>query len=166
MPGTGKTTVARDLLSLVPELAYVRIDSIEQALRDSGEMGARGVQTSGYLVGCALARDLLDSGTSVLAECVNPLELSRNWRRDIAASTNTRLVEVELYCSDLSEHRYRVENRSVDIDGLVLPAWQDVQEREYEDWSEADLRIDTSALTASAAAKLIADAATSRSRDQ
>ena len=82
--------------SLVPELAYVRIDSIEQALRDSGKMGARGVQASGYLVGCALARDLLDSGTSVLAECVNPLELSRNWRRDIAASTNTRLVEVEL----------------------------------------------------------------------
>ena len=144
----------------------MRIDSIEQALRDSGKMGARGVQASGYLVGCALARDLLDSGTSVLAECVNPLELSRKWWRDIAASTNTRLVEVELCCSDTSEHRYRVERRSVDIAGLILPTWQDVQEREYKNCSEADLRIDTNAMTANEAAELIADTTTPHGQDQ
>ena len=158
LPGTGKTTVAGELLSLVPELAYVRIDSIEQALRDSGELGPRGAQASGYLVGCAVARDLLASGTSVLVECVNPLELTRRWWRDVAESCVAGLLEVELHCSDSGEHRYRVENRSVDVAGLVFPTWQAVQAREYEDWADADLRIDTTAMMASEAACLILQA--------
>ena len=37
LPGVGKTTVCRKVLGLRP-MAWLRIDSIEQALRDSGEL--------------------------------------------------------------------------------------------------------------------------------
>lgn len=72
LPATGKSTVAAELLRATDRFAYVRIDSIEQALRDSGEMGPCGVQGAGYMVGYAVAKDLLGSGNDVLAECVNP----------------------------------------------------------------------------------------------
>jgi len=35
LPGTGKTTIARELSSQLGAM-YVRVDSIEQAIRDSG----------------------------------------------------------------------------------------------------------------------------------
>jgi predicted kinase len=37
LPGTGKTTIARELSSQLGAM-YVRVDSIEQAIRDSGTM--------------------------------------------------------------------------------------------------------------------------------
>lgn len=51
LPGVGKSTVARALLAQW-QAVYLRIDTIEQALRDSGvEVG-----TAGYRVAYALAR--------------------------------------------------------------------------------------------------------------
>ena len=38
LPATGKSTVAQELIR-ESRFAYVRIDSVEQALRESGEMG-------------------------------------------------------------------------------------------------------------------------------
>lgn len=155
LPATGKSTVAAELISRRTGLAYLRIDSIEQAMRDSGEMGARGVEVSGYMVGYSVAGDLLRSSGQVLVECVNPFGLSRDAWRKVARTQNAPLFEVELYCSDSEEHRQRVEHRTVDVPGLALPDWQAVQDREYEPWEEANLRIDTSRTSPSDAADLI-----------
>ncbi|WP_103062304.1 AAA family ATPase [Actinomyces qiguomingii] len=143
LPATGKSTVAREL-NRDGALSYVRIDSIEQALHASGEMGNGGVQGAGYAVGYAVAGDLLDGGNDVLAECVNPLPVTRDAWRETARAHNAVLIEVELLCSDPAIHRERAESRDVDIPGLEVPDWQAIRAREYHPWDDAGvLRIDT-----------------------
>lgn len=56
-------------------------------------------------------------------------------------------LEVELVCSDLAEHQRRVETRVSDIEGLVLPSWQRVVEREYETWDQDHLVLDKAEMT-------------------
>ena len=51
--------------------AYLRIDTIEQALAHSGELTA--APTAGYLTGYALAADQLRVGLLTIVECVNRL---------------------------------------------------------------------------------------------
>ncbi|SHI42650.1 Predicted kinase [Actinomyces denticolens] len=157
LPATGKSAVA-DQLCRDATWAWVRIDSIEQALRDSGEMGPGGVQGAGYAVGYAVAGDLLRSGLSVVAECVNPIGLTRAAWREVARVHGADLLEVELWCQDPQVHRCRAESRAVDIPGLVLPAWEEICGRVYEPWRDADLRIDTCAVSPAEAAGLIRSA--------
>ncbi|MDB5403837.1 MAG: hypothetical protein JWQ55_5855, partial [Rhodopila sp.] len=57
LPGTGKSTISR-LLAQRLKATYVRIDTIEQALRECGTLPA-GVVTEGYAVGCRVAEDSL-----------------------------------------------------------------------------------------------------------
>ena len=58
-------------------------------------------------------------------------------------------------CSDAAEHRRRAQQRVSDIKGLELPGWQEITRRDYAPWPEADLRLDTSRLTAAEAARAI-----------
>ncbi|MGP5054683.1 AAA family ATPase [Brachybacterium paraconglomeratum] len=150
LPAVGKSTVAATL-NEAGRFAYVRIDSIEQALRASGEMGPRGVEAAGYVVGYAVAGDLLDGGNDVLVECVNPMEVTRAAWREVADSHGAALLEVELHCSDQQTHRERAENRIVD----VPVDWQAIRTREYKAWDDADLHIDTSTTSPYSAAALI-----------
>ncbi|MBE6480798.1 MAG: hypothetical protein E7Z94_00170 [Actinomyces ruminicola] len=155
LPATGKSTVAREL-NRDGAFAYIRIDGIEQALKDSGEMGSGGVQGSGYAVGYAVAGDLLDGGNDVLAECVNPLPLTREAWQATARTHDAALVQIELVCSNPTTHRLRAESRTVDVPGLDLPGWQAIQQREYHPWDAVDvLRIDTAAISPQSAAELI-----------
>lgn len=149
LPGTGKSTVARPLARALGA-AYLRIDTIEQALADSGELPAP-PRAAGYVAGYALARDQLANGVDVVAECVNPLKITRDaWR-----AVGPRVLEVELVCSDPAEHRARVEGRTADIVGLALPTWRDVVEREYEPWDRDHLVVDTAVVTAAGCVELI-----------
>lgn len=158
LPGTGKSTIALPVARRLGA-AYLRIDTIEQALADSGELPQR-PRAAGYLAGYALARDELGVGLTVLVECVNPLKLTRDAWRDVGERHGAWVLEVELVCSDRREHRRRVENRVVDIPGLVLPTWHQVTEREYEPWERDHLVIDTAATSATEAAGLVVTAAT------
>ena len=71
------------------------------------------------------------------------------WERDrppgeaVAADASKDAIEIEVICSDPSEHRRRVETRNADIDGLSWPTWQAVLERTYEDWTRPHLVLDT-----------------------
>jgi predicted kinase len=142
LPGTGKTTLAR-ALAAERGAVYLRIDTIEQALRASGML--RGdVGPAGYLAAYALAEANLRLGQSVVADAVNPLRVTREAWRKTAADAEARLLEIEVICSDAAEHRRRVEARSVsDIAGLVPPRWIDVVSRDYEPWDGPHLVIDT-----------------------
>ncbi|MDR3436844.1 AAA family ATPase [Telmatospirillum sp.] len=141
LPGTGKTTVARALAE-ERQATYLRIDSIEQALRNSGKI-ADDLGPVGYMVAYALAGENLRMGKDVVADSVNPLKITRDAWRDVAIQASSRIFEVEIVCSDVAEHRRRVATRSVDVPGLVLPSWQQVRDRVYEAWDKPDLVLDT-----------------------
>src|SRR5262249_12106203 len=80
LPATGKSTLAR-ALAQERQAVYLRIDTIEQALR-SAELMGEDVGPAGYVIACALAEANLRLGLTVVADAVNPLALTRNaWRR-------------------------------------------------------------------------------------
>lgn len=164
LPAVGKTAVCRALLGERPmtrPMTWLRVDSIEQALRRSGEMAPSMPGGAGYYAAAAVAGDVLSTGGDVLVECVNPLPITRRLWERTAADAGSCLLQVELVCSDRDEHRRRVEQRVSDIAGLVLPDWRDVLQRDYAPWPEADLRLDTGRLEAAGVAELIARACSS-----
>ena len=153
LPGAGKTTIARDLAQQI-DATHVRIDSIEQALRQSGVS----VVAHGYRIGYAVAEDNLRLGHTVVADSVNPLLITRVAWRDVANRAAVRAVEVEVICSDVAEHRRRVENRHADVEGLQLPTWEEVLARDYQGWEGQHLVIDTARLTIGDAVAAIREA--------
>ncbi|MDR3499535.1 MAG: AAA family ATPase [Parvibaculum sp.] len=144
LPGTGKTTIARELARAL-EAIHIRIDTIEQAIRNSSLAPAE-INEAGYLVAFALAEDNLRLGRTVIADSVNPIELTRAAWREVANRAGTSFTEVELICSDLAEHRRRIETRQADIDGFKLPTWEEVVARDYEPWTDDHIVIDTATL--------------------
>jgi predicted kinase len=76
LPGTGKTTIARELARQLGAV-HVRIDSIEEAILDSGVLSSP-INDAGYRVGNAVAADNLRIGRTVIADSVNPIPLSRD----------------------------------------------------------------------------------------
>jgi len=61
---------------------------------------------------------------TVVADCVNPLSVTREGWRAVAASTSTDVLEVEIVCSDQTEHRRRVEARRTDVRDFTPPTWE------------------------------------------
>ncbi len=139
LPGSGKSTLARALAARL-RAVWLRVDSIEQAVRDAGiaEPGP-----AGYIAAGAVAEANLRLGHIVLADAVNALEIARQGWRDTAARAGAGCVEVEVACSDPMEHRRRVETRAVEVPGLVPPSWAEVAGRAWEPWPRPPLRIDT-----------------------
>lgn len=153
LPGTGKTVIAREL-ALQIDAVYLRIDSIEQAMRDSRAL-AQPVNDAGYRVAYALAEDNLRLGRTVIADSVNPLSLTRNSWLAVATQAHARALEIELVCSDPNMHRCRVEQRTSDIPGHRLPSWKEVLSREYQTWDRKHLVIDTASCTVEQAVSTI-----------
>lgn len=143
LPGSGKSTLAQHL-SRHTGATYLRIDTIEQALRD---LCAIDVQGEGYRLAYRVAADNLRIGRDVVADSCNPIELTRREWRDVSLAASARHVDVEIICSDADEHRRRVETRPSTVPGLTLPTWREVVEREYHPWTMARVVIDTAART-------------------
>ena len=141
LPGTGKTTIAK-ILALRCGAVYLRIDSIEQKIREANVLQAD-VGPAGYMAAYAIAEDNLRLGHVVIADSVNPLVVTRAAWRTVAHAGSADLLEVEVICSDEAEHRRRVETRSSDVPGLTLPDWHAVEHRDYDPWLEPHLTIDT-----------------------
>ena len=139
LPGAGKTTLARHLAS-TRNATHLRIGTIEQALRDTGA-ALNGPE--GYVVAYRLAADNLAHNHDVVADSVNPLQLTRRSWRDVALNAGVPFIEIEVICSHASEHRARVESRVLDISGLPPLNWTDVQSREYEPWDSPRVTIET-----------------------
>jgi predicted kinase len=144
LSGSGKTVIAAELARRLGAV-YLRIDSIEQAIRNSGIV--RSVEDAGYRVGYAVAEENLRLGRTVVADSVNPLQLTRDAWMDVADRASVRAVEVEIVCSDPDVHRRRVETRTTNIAGLRLPTWAEVTARPYEPWAREHIVIDTAVRT-------------------
>jgi predicted kinase len=142
LPGVGKTAIARELARQIGAM-HLRVDSIEQAIRECTSLTPP-LDEAGYRVAYAIAEDNLRIGRTVVADSVNPLPITRDAWREVGERAQIRSFEVEVVCSDLSEHRRRVETRRADIPGLHLPSWQEVLSREYLPWNRSHVVLDTS----------------------
>jgi len=145
LPGSGKSTIAGALAQRLGAF-YLRIDTIEQAIRDA-ERTAEEMGPAGYFVAYGLARENLKLGSTVITDSVNPIQLTRDAYHDIALSVGVPCLDVEVICSNPKLHRERVENRTADIEGLALPDWQAVITRDYEPWESERLILDSATLS-------------------
>lgn len=143
LPGTGKTTLAM-LLAKRLAAAYLRIDTVEQALLDLCSFNAEG---EGYRLSYRVAADNLRLGVSVVADSCNTMELTRREWQAVAAANGAHCSDIEICCSDQAEHRRRVETRDGGSQGLYLPSWTEVRNREYEPWQSDRTVVDTAGQT-------------------
>ena len=145
LPGAGKTTLSQQL-AIRLAAAYLRIDTIEQALRDLCSIN---VQGEGYRLAYRIAADNLRLGVSVVTDSCNPIDLTRDEWEAVARQSQARHVNIEIVCSDRNEHRERIESRKSTVAGLALPGWDEVEAREYHTWTRERIVIDTSRKTKS-----------------
>lgn len=140
LPGTGKTTLSKKICRTI-DAFYLRIDTIEQALRDCISTD---IQDEGYKLANKIAAENLALGKNVIADSCNPISLTRDNWQNTATESNANFVNIEIICSDTKEHQQCIETRLSDISGLVLPKWEDVVNREYHPWTHDKIVIDTS----------------------
>ena len=160
-PGTGKTTLSR-LVARDLRAALLRVDAVETAVARSG------LDPSGSPVGYAVVHDLaaacLGAGTPVVVDAVNPVAEARAGWRSLADAARAVLLVVEVVLTDGGEHRRRVEARTPDLPGQVVPTWEQVTAWPYEPWDEerdgGRLVVDGAAVEAARAAVLAAVRAT------
>ncbi len=144
LPASGKSSLAK-LIAREYCAVWLRIDTIEQALRDLCKYEVEG---EGYRLAYRVAADILTTGMNIVADSCNPWDLTRReW--DMVASENGAIaLNIEVVCSDKDEHRRRVETRESQVAGLKLPTWEEVESREYHAWSGERIIIDTSGKSA------------------
>ena len=140
LPASGKSTLAK-LLAEKTGAMYVRIDTVEQGLRD---LCCFKVEGEGYRLSYRIIKDNLELGISCISDSCNPIELTRNEWQEVAESVGTRFVNIEVSCSDSDEHERRVNARQSEVESLKLPDWQQVENRHYEEWKTEVIKIDTS----------------------
>lgn len=135
----GKSTLARSL-AVRTGAVYLRIDTIEQGLRD---LCAFDVQGEGYRLSYRITEDNLLLGRDVIADSCNPIRLTRGEWEEVANSCSAHFMNIEIVCSDREEHRKRAEERVSSIPGLKLPSWSAIMNREYHEWDKSRVVIDT-----------------------
>lgn len=153
LPGTGKTTLAREAATTIGAI-HLRIDSIEQALRNIG----REIEADGYVAAYAIAEDNLRLGHTVVADCVNPWPVTRAAWRSVAGRAGVRAIEIEVVCSDIVEHRRRIESRTADVLGHRVPTWAEVLAHDYRGWDSDRIVIDTARTNAAESLQVIVSA--------
>lgn len=141
LPGVGKTTLAKCLAEEI-QATYLRVDSIEQALKRS-MLKINPAQDTGYQAAFCVAQDNLQLMQNVIIDAVNPLNIIRNKWADIAHETKSEIINIEVICSDKTKHKKRIEERVPDIKDHDLPSWNDVIAIEYEAWNALPITIDT-----------------------
>ena len=139
LPGAGKTTLAREVAARIGA-TFLRIDSIETVIsrtlvpvRDS---------PVGYVVAQQVAADQLRAGRPVVADAVNGVEPARRSWDELAREHDVLPVYVEVTCSDVAEHRRRVEQRAADLEGQGLLTWQQVLDREWQPFGRDRIVVD------------------------
>lgn len=147
LPGVGKSSIAQVLSSRMGAV-YLRADTIENAIVEGGI--TQPIEGAGYVVGYRVATENLLLGNSVVADSVNPWELTRQAWRDSATGASAPFVDIEIICSDTAEHRRRIEDRGGSV------TWDDVLGRDYHDHqSTSVLRLDSAILSAEEAVNQI-----------
>ncbi|MBB6461984.1 AAA family ATPase [Flammeovirga kamogawensis] len=146
LPASGKSTLSK-LIAQHYKALYLRIDTVEQGLRDLLHCKVEG---EGYRLSYRIASDNLKLGLNVIADSCNPIVLTRKEWDEVAISNNAIPINIEVICSDKKEHENRVQTRSTEVENLILPTWIDIQERTFSPWEKGRILIDTSNKTITA----------------
>jgi len=144
LPGTGKSTIA-SMLARHFNAVYLRIDTIEQGIRDYFDDPP--IRYGGYQLTHRIASDNLQLGNSTVADACSDSQFTREGWRQVAIGTGSDYVFIETICSDADTHRRRIETRQSQVPNLELPAWQEVLDRERHDWDCKRITIDTAHCT-------------------
>ncbi|MDI2090147.1 AAA family ATPase [Commensalibacter oyaizuii] len=153
-PGTGKTTISKQIAQHFSAV-YLRIDSIEQSLKNIQNITDLPIGSEGYFIANSIALDNCFLGNNIVIDCVNPLPITRQVWQETANKTHQQLITIELICSDRQQHRQRIIKRKSDIFGLTQPNWNDIINRNYVPWDHANITIDTSFYTIEQSTKKI-----------
>jgi predicted kinase len=153
LPGSGKSTIAREL-ALRTGATWLRVDSISEAILES-EVVVGDLKDAPYRAAYTVAHDNLRLGRDVIGDCVNDWKITRDAWQAVGLRAGVEVVWVEILCSDVEEHRRRIENRTNETPGLPLPGWQAVIGREYHEWDRERLVVDTAGRTIDAAVEQV-----------
>jgi hypothetical protein len=82
-------------------------------------------------------------GRTLVADSVNPIPATRDAWVGAAGRAAARAIEIEIVCSNLNEHRRRVEERVIDVPGLATPSWDEVICRDYRERDRPHVVVDT-----------------------
>jgi predicted kinase len=142
-PGTGKTTLARPLARQL-QAVYLRIDTMDRPLM---AVYGKDIADVSYRVAYGVAADNLTLGHTVIADCVNDVNVTRDAWRGVGLAAGVSVAEIEVICTDAAEHRRRVETRVTEIPGLTLPSWDQIRNRPHDPWPRSHIIIDTAGRT-------------------
>jgi predicted kinase len=93
------------------DAVYLRVDTLEQAVI-AGVGNEVDIGSAGYLAGYAVAKDNLRLGSTVVADSVNGLQVTRSGWRKVALEAGVQIFEIELICSNTATHRAVARLRS------------------------------------------------------
>ncbi|AEE26252.1 AAA family ATPase [Francisella hispaniensis] len=139
LPGVGKTTLAKQLAQAMPDTIYFRIDTVEYYLKKAYPQEPT---KQGYEIAFYQAKENLELGKNVIIDCCNPILESRDLWNSLSQINDTKIINIEVTCSDKQIHQNRVETR-YKSDPDKYPTWQNVLNRDYEPWKDEIIRVDT-----------------------
>lgn len=148
MPGTGKTTIA-NIAARQLRATLLTVDTIEASLWRAGISRDEPTGLAAYVVAQVTAENSLRAGMPVVADAVNPVRDAREAWQSAADRTQSMLRVVEVVCSDVSEHRRRIQARLPDPTRRTVCDWRQVLAQRYEPWADGRRRLvlDTSKMS-------------------
>lgn len=105
----------------------------------------------------AIARDNLQLGADVIADCVNEWNVMRESWLEAGRKAGAEVSFLEIRCSDADEHRARLDRRRTSDPDVCTPSWDEVRNRAWDDWSNARFTIDTAGRRVEACAAEVLD---------
>jgi predicted kinase len=145
LPGTGKSRLAR-LLARDLGAVVLSIDPVEDAFLRAGAQHDGVTDRGAYLAVESVAEENLLLGNAVVVDAVNDHPYARQRWIDLATRTGTRCWFVEVYLTDESLHRERLESRGLEYPALAEPGGEVLaaRARALADWTDPRLRLDAS----------------------
>ncbi len=144
LPASGKSTIA-DAAARLLGCAVISVDPIEAALWTAGIDRDQPTGLAAYVAAEAIAEAQLRLGHDVIIDAVNDVEAARQQWQDLANRAGTGILFVEVFTTDIAEHRHRLETRERGIAGFPEPTWEQIQGRRagFDAWDTPRLRLDS-----------------------
>jgi predicted kinase len=146
LPGVGKSAVASAVAARLNGV-HLSVDPVEDAMLRCDLPAGWNVGVAAYEAVRTMAESNLALGSVVVVDAVNDSEAARDTWRTAVRNSKAALTFAVLTCSDVDEHRRRLEGRSRGFSRFPEPSWPQVlnRSRDYAPWDCEHLDVDTSA---------------------
>jgi predicted kinase len=150
LPGVGKTAIATAVAARLNGV-HLSVDPVEDAMLRCDLPAGWSVGVAAYEAVRTMAESNLALGRVVVVDAVNDSEAARDTWRTTASTSESSLRFAVLTCSNLDEHRRRLEGRFRRFSRLPEPPWSQVlsRARDYAPWICEHLDVDTCATSVS-----------------